>query len=326
MNSVLNMIKRDLIRSGRDNILLYVILSPIILAVIAYFILPNFTSPSYDLVIDGETASAYDFRQINSNSLTVQKEIDEEILVENGDSIAVRQVNGRYEILVSQENASAAKAYIEEQLIPLLEGGEPVIESRNRAVIIGYTTVLLLLTTMLLGGMTAGMLIVDERAGKTLEGTAVTPTGITEYIFAKSILSFVIPLIIGFFVSLIVAGRTWSPAAYLTASAGALPLGILFGMLTGYFADNQISALGTVKLLMPLFLTIPVVSLFVPGNLKALFYLFPNFWLFESLQFVFIPGYANPVGFALSTVIALLSGLAVLAFILPKCAKRFGLR
>lgn len=326
MITTLNILKRDLIRSGRDSILLYIILSPILLAIIALIILPNFTDPSYDLLVDTKLEKEIDLTRINTKSISwmSEKEIVEKIETDER-YIGVLSEGSGYVIVTTKSAVNSAASYINEKLIPLLNGDE-VISNRVNTVIEGYTIVLLIMTTLLLGGMAAGLLIVDERSTKTIQTTAITPVTIGTYMLSKALMSFIIPLIMGVIISLIVIGFRWSLSLYLVASISGFPLGIIFALVTGYFADNQISALGVVKLLMPLFLTIPIVSLVVPETFIWIFYIFPNYWVIELLKAVFIDGYETVLHPVWIGVISLILGGGILLYLTPKCAKRFGLK
>lgn len=326
MRTILNLLKRDLIRSGRDSILLYIILSPILLALIALVVLPNFTDPSYDLLVDSRLESELDLSGLDYRSITWISGDELSVEVQNRESsIGVLAEGDGYVIVTTRTFVNSASNYINEKLIPFLDG-EKIEQGQKSHVIEGYTVVLLIMTTLLLGGMAAGLLIVDERANKTIQTTAITPLSIGSYMVSKALMSFVIPLVMGVVISIIILGSRWSLSLYLLTSISALPLGIIFALVTGFFADNQISALGVVKLLMPLFLTVPVVSLIVPRTLLWIFYIFPNFWVFELLKVTFISGYSSilhPVGLSF---IALILGVLLLLYITPKCARRFGLK
>lgn len=326
MMTTLNILKRDLIRSGRDSILLYIILSPILLAIIALVVLPNFTDPSYDLLVDVKLEAELDLSSINSKSISWMSEKEIVAKIESDESyIGILGEGDGYIVVTTKSAVNSTSTYINEKLIPLLDG-EEVVRNRDNSVIEGYTVVLLIMTTLLLGGMAAGLLIVDERATKTIQTTAITPVTIGTYMLAKALMSFVIPLIMGVVISLIVVGFRWSLSIYLLASISGFPLGIIFALVTGYFADNQISALGVVKLLMPLFLTIPVVSLVVPKTFIWIFYIFPNYWVFELLKVTFITGYETVLHPIWGAVISLILGGGILLYITPKSAKRFGLK
>jgi ABC-2 type transport system permease protein len=328
MNAIVNVMKRDLIRSIRDNTLLYVILSPIMLALIALFVLPAVTNPEIHLIVDNALSTGFEFKTLTVSSIKFVSEDEIEETVRNqSHTIGVTGVTGNYSILVNDTFAASAENFIKRELYPSLNHQAVMKTNKgNSQMAREYTLVFIIMTTILLGGMVAGFLIVEERSLKTLEATAVSPLTITSYMFSKSFLSFIIPLVIGVVVNLLLTGTSWSPGNYLITALGGFPLGILLGLIMGYLADNQIAALGIVKLLMPVFLTIPVVSLFTPASVRWVYFIFPNYWLFESLKCAYVTDYSGFPGLILSASLSLLIGLGSLVLFLPKCARRFGLR
>lgn len=327
MNSVLSMMKRDLVRSGRDNILLYIILSPLLLAVAAAFLLPKFVDTPVIIAVDGDAAAIVSsLSEVATVEITEASEIRERVTSEP-ETVGVVSEDDGYRIILSGSEESSTSDLINTTLIPLLNGDKKIElpESRSASTK-GIVVSLLLMTTLVLGGMAVGFLIVDERSGKMMAGTAVSPVGMVEYTLSKSLFSLAVPMIIGIFVNLIVMGRYMNWTGYFLTTLAAAPLGIIFGLLTGYVADNQIAALGIIKLLMPVFLTVPVVTLFVPLSLKWIFVIFPNFWIFESLLSVYTPGYESFQPLPLMLIAGLVTGLIPLILFIPRCARRFGLR
>jgi hypothetical protein len=57
----------------------------------------------------------------------------------------------------------------------------------------------------------------------------------------------------------------------------------MVAVLLGSFADNQIASLAIMKIIMPVFLIIPVVSSFVPESLHFWFYPLPMYWQYDSI-------------------------------------------
>lgn len=104
----------------------------------------------------------------------------------------------------------------------------------------------MLMIGSMIGGMTIGFNIVEERSTKITAALAVTPIKMRTYLGAKTLFAGMLGIIVSLCSLVIVMGR---------------------------FAENQVSALGLMKVLMPLYLTVPLVSIFVPLRFR----LWPGF-------------------------------------------------
>ena len=331
MNRIITMLRRDFIRATRDNILLYIILSPLALAAAAALLLPSVTTSELRGYVDPATHEALgaELRELGPVSVLGDEEAVRKKVLEDGNAYGLLADNGRYRLILEGDEGVSYENSIAERITgPLLAGGDTAEddEGRRRAMIKGYVIVLILMTTMMLGGMTAGFLIVEERAQKTLATMSVSPVSIIDYMLSKSLMSFMIPLVMGVFVTLMTLGTDWSPAKYLLASAAGLPMGIMVSLLLGYFADSQITALAVVKLMMPALLTLPILSVFIPRNLGFLFWVFPNYWMFKTLESAFLGAMAQYSNILIPGALSLSTGLIALFAFMPAAARRFGLR
>jgi len=79
-----------------------------------------------------------------------------------------------------------------------------------------------------------------------------------------------------------------------------------------------------VKLLMAVFMTIPFISIFIPGNFQWLFFIFPNYWMFQLLQNVIMG--TSLAGFALTAPLTMGSGCLFVALLYPVMRKGLRLR
>lgn len=71
------------------------------------------------------------------------------------------------------------------------------------------------------------------------------------------------------------------------------------------------------KILMPAYLTIPVVSIFVPVRLHWVFVIFPQYWLFSAFQALVAPGLRVLAGYWISLAVFVLE-TALLLFIVGR--------
>lgn len=116
-------------------------------------------------------------------------------------------------------------------------------------------------------------------------------------------------------------------ADYVRVVVGVLSvtgLGVVFGFLVGGLADNQISGIAVLKVLILVFTGIPLASLFVPEAYQWVFYPFPNYWGFQILRNVFTG--EGALGFWGSCLVTLLFNAAVMVVLTPALRRRLKFR
>jgi len=184
---------------------------------------------------------------------------------------------------------------------------------------------LLLLTASLIGGFAIGLNIVDEKETKAVKALAVSPLKTGEFLIAHLIMSLVIGIILAILSSLILVGTAISYWAVLIAIISTMGIAIILGYLIGGLADNMISAIAVIKVLMVFFLGIPIGSLFVPEKFQWFFYPFPHYWGFQAYRSIFNDG-QQAIGFAQACIIALVTSSIIILFLTPLMRKRLKLR
>ena len=96
------------------------------------------------------------------------------------------------------------------------------------------------------------------------------------------------------------------------------------GLLVGGLSDTQIQAMAVLKILLFAYLTIPIVSIFVPRAWHFLFYILPNYWMFQIFISIFV-GQVGQVSFWLACLLTLVSSLVFILALLPTLKKRLKL-
>jgi ABC-2 type transport system permease protein len=183
-----------------------------------------------------------------------------------------------------------------------------------------YVTMVLILLVALMSGWIEGFNIVEERATKAINAVSVSPTSLTEYMLSKMVFVMLHTVATVIIVSLILVGVDVSYVNLVIAMVFSVPIGILLGFVLGALTDNQISAMGIGKFFTPIFLTIPIVSIFVDKSWHWLFFIFPPYWMFVTLENIYMDT-TPAAGFWLAGFITLVSG-SILVFIIGKVLKR----
>ena len=101
-------------------------------------------------------------------------------------------------------------------------------------------------------------------------------------------------------------------------------IAILLGYLIGGFTETQVQAMSLLKIVNIVYLTIPIVSIFIPRGWHFLFYILPNYWMFIIFENIFV-GQIGPVGFWGASLLTLASSFIVVLLLLPGLRKKLKL-
>jgi ABC-2 type transport system permease protein len=340
MKRIFALIRQDLANSMRDSIILYVLVAPFILALVARLIIPSVATiePRFAVL---ESASprliaalgAYgEVRpQPNRDAFNRRIEATDDVpgyLFEDGELRLVLAGDEQAESvelfrLVAREvraeltsGTGAAEALTTEWT--LLEAQSSYLRE--------YVLIGLLFTSVLLAGMVQGFTVVEDRGTKAYQALAVSPLRLTEYIAAKVLVVVGISVLTVSGGGLILMGGSVSVLRLLMVAAAGSFISTVIGLVMGIFADNQIGAIGLAKILVPVMGIVPLLAaLFDPGVQWTLFP-FPHYWLFQGMRYWLIGEYSDLPGYWASLGIAFGGGLVVLTVIAPGIRRRLGLR
>jgi len=73
----------------------------------------------------------------------------------------------------------------------------------------------------------------------------------------------------------------------------AFPIAILMCFIIALISDTQINAIAYLKVIGAVYFTIPMASLFTPLKYHFVYYVFPNYWVFNVFKSIFVPAYEN---------------------------------
>ncbi len=143
----------------------------------------------------------------------------------------------------------------------------------------------MLLMALFIGGATIGLSIVDERESGAIRAIAVSPIRLSGYVARKLIPALILGLA-GIGAAALIIGKAELVPRYLLLALSSL---LVSGMMTfaiGSFANNQIAAIGVLKILVPLGMILPVSAMFVPDQWQFLYYALPMYWQYRALNAV----------------------------------------
>lgn len=306
----------DARRSLRDMIVLYIIASPLLLALIARFVLPLVVAPAMSVYLSPDVPA-----QVSR------------LLVENGHDISPTPEGS--DLMLETEAGTPDRLIVRVSsdrhnsvgLLRAALGGAPRTGQPGQSAEAGLADTVaafLMLSAAFLAALGSGLSIVEERSAGVHKALSVSPAGIRTYFGGKLLFITVVSVAVSAGASSVLYGLDAPYGRLLLAALAAAPLGLVVALALGLMADSMIAAMGAIKLIMPIFLTVPLVYLFVPTGVRPWFMVFPNVWMLELYRAVFAG--TEGTGYALPLVATAVAGCALIVPVALIARKKLGLK
>ncbi|MFP4443225.1 MAG: ABC transporter permease [Spirochaetia bacterium] len=327
LKRIYTFLKQDLVNSLRDNILLYMIIAPILLSFGAKLFMPQVAHTTARIVVSDNVPEEVRARIGQYAEVTVLPGPEQVVeRVKASDDVGgVISESGSYRVIMEgNESADAeevARIILSRALAGETAGEYTYLKAGDRdSSLIQYTTVLLIMMGALIGGLVASFNMIEEKENRAVKAAAVSPLRTGEYALSRGLFALLVSLIITVFSTLILTG-TESLGDVLLAFLFTAPVPLILALIVGGFADNQIKALAILKILLIVYLTIPVVSIFVAEKWQFFFYPLPNYWAFKVFESVLVEG-AETAGFWFSSAAAAVLGAGAVGALMPIVGRR----
>jgi len=289
---IITVIKRDLISNMRDAMILYIILAPLLIALLLNTFIPSANSASFQFAALEEDTKLVrhlsDYGKVEAFS-SVE---DMKSRIEKSDDIGgIIRENGKYSIIFEGNEAEGIDTAYDNILLSF-EYADTEIPVSFRVTEIGWEisqvaligSISLIMLCMVLGGMLSGLNIVEERQMKTMGAIKVSPLTNAEFIIAKGIPGLVIPLLQSILI-LIILGLTqinWGMAVVIITASSFISL--IIGFLVGILNDDPLTAAASLKVVMlPISVTI-VGAILLSDKLQFLLYWSPFYWQYVGIS------------------------------------------
>jgi ABC-2 type transport system permease protein len=288
-------ITRELKLIFRDSITIYLAISPAILTLIFILVFGSVQESSVSLIVDRSLPQ--DLVAKLETVADIKYADDLESLkkrIRGADSIAgVYMQNGNVTVLV-EGNEAQGFADSRRSLVSAAIGSENIaydteaIESQNSlAYIVSMACIFLL--ALFIGGATLGLGGVYERESGVVKAVSISPMTPWGYIISK-----IIPALMFGFVGVsacaLIMGRTDTLQQFiLLVLCSVFVSGIIIFLIIS-FANNQIAAVGVLKIIMPLFLIVGVSAVFIPEKWVGFYYALPMYWQYTAIDAIISNG------------------------------------
>jgi len=289
MRSILMSVVREFKLIFRNGISIYLVVSPAIMALIFIMIFGGMKSDSISIAVAGN------FPEQSAAELEAAADIlyfdDIESMKERivgADSIAgVYMADGAVRLLVEGNEPAGFAASMQDLVGRAIGSGvmeytELQLEGDGSAAY-NVSMAAILLLAMFIGGATLGLGSVNERENGIIRAISISPMTLIGYVVSKIIPASMLSTA-GVISCLVIMGRLDQLLHYLLLCICSV---FVFGLITfliAAFANNLIAAIGVLKIVMPLFLTVGISTAFIPQKWQALYYALPMYWQYVSID------------------------------------------
>lgn len=291
MKRILMTIARELKLIFRDGITIYLVISPAVLALIFIFVFGSVQESSVSLVVDRNLPQELAAKLEAVADIEYADDLESlKNRVSGTDSIAgVYTQDGNIKLVV-EGNEAQGFAESRQNLVSAALSAEAkeytseAVESQNSmAYIISMACIYLL--ALFIGGATLGLGGVNERESGVIRAVSISPMTLWGYTISKIIPALLFGLV-GVSASALIMGRTDAlPQFILLALCSVFVSGIIIFLIIA-FADNQIAAVGVLKIVMPLFLVVGISAFFIPEKWLFFYYALPMYWQYAAIDTV----------------------------------------
>lgn len=306
MKSIYMTIVRELKLIFRDGITLYLTISPAVLALVFIFVFGSVQNSSISLVVDKSMPQEMTAKLEAVADLEYADDLSQlKDRVSGADSIAgVYMQDGSVRLLV-EGNEAQGFAESRSSLVSAALGADRIkytTETVEGQTSLAYTISMacIFLLALFIGGATLGLSGVNERESGVIRAVSISPMPLGDYVISKIIPALLLGSV-GVLACTLIMGRADALPQFLLLALCSVFVGGMIIFLMIAFADNQIAAVGVLKIVMPLFLVAGVSAVFIPDKWLFLYYALPMYWQYAAIDAI-ITGGAS--GFPLLMILA----------------------
>lgn len=284
--------QRDIKTSVRNFITLYIIVVPVIFAIMINVFSPGINDTTVEIVLlenENQEQSEY-FKQFATIEFLDSIEAIEERVRKRDNIIGViPDERNEYFILTQGNEPDYIVDYVrnlitfdhyaigmDDSIAEIVDYGREIPPLKKTMV---NTAIIF---TSILGGMIIALNIVEEKTDNTISAIHLSPVSRLEFIAGKSIIGIVVPIIGTFLLLLITGFRNINYLYVLLMVATSCIVSVLIGFIEGINNDDVMNAAGNMKLLfLPLFGSIAAQEL-LADKWQILFYWIPFYWTYKG--------------------------------------------
>lgn len=296
IRKILLIFQRDLKISVRNFMTLYILVVPVIFAVIINVFSPGINDTTVEIVLlEGENPEQIEyFKQFAKvELLDTLEEIEDRVrkrdniigvLPDGSDEYFILNQGNEPDYIVDYvRNLTAFDHYgigTEDSTAEIVDYGKDIPPLKK---IMVNTAIIF---TSILGGMIIALNIVEEKTDNTISAIHLSPVSRMGYIAGKSLMGVFVPVVSTFLILVITGFRSINFFHAFLMIATSCIISILIGFIEGINNDDVMNAAGNMKMLfLPLFGCIAGEEL-LADKWQVLFYWIPFYWTYKGNDLV----------------------------------------
>lgn len=313
---MLTMMRKDALTGGRDQITLYMLLSPILLGLLLALLMPVLEDAKPGFVVSDALAPA------DRDALAMHGDVE---LVADREAVIARvrardNVTGvvpagdDIEVIVQGDEPEALQALprmlIEQARSATLEPASEQLasEQASSSPLRLMATALTTYCVTVIVGLMLGFAILEEKTTNIYVALDVSPLRFSEYLGAKLLLGSLLAVALTVPAVALPLGFAVNWPAVLATTLASVPFAVSLGLLVGTLAKDQLGAVAVMKGLLPIWTTLPILGFVLPDAWLWTQFPFANHWGVQGLFHALGDG----IGVWSSAGLNLLTGVPVL--------------
>jgi len=279
--------RRDLKSGTREFLLIYMILAPVLLAVLLRLFIPSVNAISFKFAVDealGEEVIQEFDKYGTVEVLKGRAAIEARVMKIDDIAGITADANGEFMILLEGNEAGALEYIAREIVYELTNQTKNGLEFRFSDIgkglspLLIYGAVSMVTITITMGGMIIGLNIIEEKEAGTISALSASPMRKWEFIFGKSLIGLVFPIVHTFIV-LWIFGITWvDPWKVIVLTVISSLLAVILGFLIGVLSGNQLAAIANMKGLFVIVSGSFLGVILLPASKHFFLYWSPVYW------------------------------------------------
>ncbi len=330
MKRILTIIKQDWTNILRDNLLFYIFLAPVIMAVAVRLLAPSIETASVRVAVNeampqtiqenlAEFAKVFVVSDRKSIITRVEK---------NDDVPGIYWEDGQFEIILQgneQEGEELSQILLSAATSPEETADFTVITHPKESLFTEYALIFVLITAVMLGAIVESFNMVRDKESGMIRAWLSRPSGWQNGRSPGDIFN---------------ACRAGNDCHRYHNHCGChRPLGANPDRRSGFRwhccvdrlptrwpFQHPIADDGDNEIHHGIYSSLPILSIFVPDTWRLLFYPFPNYWMFVIFQNIFVGPGSAPVGFWAACGLTLAVTVVYLAILTPILRKKLRLK
>jgi hypothetical protein len=331
MKRIITILKQDWTNVLRDHLLFYIFLAPIILAVAVRILAPSLETVNVRVAVNEamppsiqENLADYARVSVYPNREAILRRVEQ-----NDDVPGIYWENGQYEIILQgneQGGKELAQTLLNAATSPETVSDFTLVSRTEDSLFSKYALIFVITTAVMLGALVESFNMVQDKESGMIRAWAVSPLRMLEMVTARALFALVTGLLMTVISVIIIAGVNVPWGQILIGYLASVGIAVVLAFLMGGLSNTQLQMLATMKFVILLYSSLPILSIFVPATWRLVFYPFPNYWMFVVFQNIFIGHESAPVGFWAACGLTVAVTLAYLAILFPILKKKLRLK